>query len=97
MKIPPPNQWNTDRIDAIVFPALQSLIYDNELDSLSIESDESNLRMLWATICIQGETIRILVSDSDIVESLDEAKQRFFDQLQDEIAVSSFAWVQLRE
>ncbi|MEY9260312.1 hypothetical protein ABH903_003355 [Brevibacterium epidermidis] len=97
MRVPKPNQWNTDRIDAIVLPALERLLHDGELDSLSIESEQSNLRMLWARISVRGEQIQILVSDDDVAESLDQAKQRFFDELQSEISESSFAWGQLRE
>lgn len=97
MRVPEPNQWNTDRIDAIVLPALERLLYDGELDSLSIESEQSNLRMLWAKISVRGEQIQILVSDADVAESLDQAKQRFFDELQSEVSESAFAWGQLRE
>lgn len=97
MRVPEPNQWNTDRIDAIVLPALERLLYDGELDSLSIESEQSNLRMLWAKISVRGEQIQILVSDADVAESLDQAKQRFFNELQSEVSESAFAWGQLRE
>lgn len=97
MEIPEPNQWNIDRIDEIVFPALHRLLKDGELDRVSVESDGPNLRMLWARLCVRGERIRVLVSDSDVTEPLEEAKQRFFEQLQSEIAETSFAWGELRE
>ncbi|WP_193073024.1 hypothetical protein [Brevibacterium sp. FME37] len=97
METPAPNQWNIDRIDEIVFPALQRLLKEGELDGVSIESDGPNLRMLWGRFCVRGERIRVLVSDSDITESLEEAKQRFYEQLQSEIAETTFAWGELRE
>lgn len=93
-----PDELNgTDRIDHIVIPALRRLIRESEFEQLSTESEGKNLNVLWARIRACGETFEILVSDAETAETKDEAKVRFFQQLQDELAESKFAWGQLRD
>lgn len=86
-----------DRIDYIVVPAIQKLLSDTEFERLSIKTKGNKLGVLQAKIRACGETFSIVMHDSESEENLAEAKERFFDQLQSEIAESSFAWGQLRE
>lgn len=86
-----------DRIDYIVVPAIQKLLSDTEFEHLSIETEGNKLGLLLANIRACGETFTVVMDDSESEEDLIEAKERFFDQLQSEIAESSFGWGQLRE
>lgn len=86
-----------DRIDYIVVPAIQKLLSDTEFEHLSIETEGNKLAVLLAKIRAGGETFSIVMHDSRAEETMIEAKERFFDQLQSEIAESSFGWGQLRE
>lgn len=86
-----------DRIGYIVIPAIKQLLSDNEFEHLSIETDGNNLNLFLAKIRACGETFSVVMDDSESEEDLTEAKERFFDQLQSEIAESRFAWGQLRE
>lgn len=86
-----------DRIDYIVVPAIQKLLSDTEFEHLSIETEGNKLSLLLAKIRAGGETFSIVMHDSETEETMIEAKERFFDQLQSEIAESSFGWGQLRE
>lgn len=85
-----------DRIDFVVIPAIQRLLTDTEFESLSIDSEGKRLDRFIAGIRACGETINVIVYDSDLDESMAEARDRFFQDLRYEISETAFAWGQLR-
>lgn len=92
---PQPNE-SPDRIDYIVIPAIKRLLSDAEFEHLSIESEGTRLDRFIAYIRARGETLSVIISDSDMHESMDEARDRFFEDLRDEISETEFGWGQLR-
>lgn len=85
-----------DRIDYVVIPAIQRLLSDAEFESVSIESEGKRLDRFVAKICACGETICVIMYDSNMDESITETRDRFFEDLRDEISETAFAWGQLR-
>lgn len=85
-----------DRIDYVVVPAIERLLSDTEFESVSIESDGKRLDRFVADIRACGETICVIMYDSNMDESITEARDRFFENLRDEISETAFAWGQLR-
>lgn len=85
-----------DRIDHIVIPAIRRLLSDTEFEQLSIESEGARLDRFVASIQACGETINVIMYDSDLHESRDEARDRFFEDLRYDISETAFGWGQLR-
>lgn len=85
-----------DRIDYVVVPAIRRLLTDAEFEHLSIESEGKRLDRFLAKIVACGETIYVIVYDSDMEETMAEARDRFFEDLRDEISETAFGWGQLR-
>ncbi|GAA1510947.1 hypothetical protein [Brevibacterium permense] len=85
------------RLEYIVIPAIQKLLTDAEFEQLTIESEGPRLDRFVASIQACGETLSVIVSDCYMHESMDEARDRFFEDLRDEISETEFGWGQLRD
>lgn len=88
---------NLNHITEIIFPNVRRLLTEDELERIAIVSDDGSLERFTAEIQACGETFRIPLSNSAVSETVAEARQRFYDELQDAIAESRFGWGQLRE
>lgn len=85
-----------DRIDYVAIPAIKQLLSETEFEHLLIESEGARLDRLMASIQACGETIRIILYDSDMHETIEETRDRFFGDLRDGISETVFGWGQLR-
>lgn len=88
---------NLNHITEIIFPVVRRLLTEDELERVAIVSDDGSLERFTAEIQACGETFLIPLFDSEVSSTVEEAKQRFYDELQDAIAESHFGWGQLRE
>ncbi len=85
-------------MERIVRPAIDRILREGELDRLDLveESRGRNFLLARVTACGEQFEIRIHAPLADDEEEIADMAERFFSDLQDYVAESSFAWGELR-